>query len=154
MKLHQKSVEFQEKATYLGGVSNILMFTPDDPILPIFSGFKPPTSNYSCYYIHLHVYDYVYTISEGGMIQVQFITFFFMDPRMNAKSWGPLWHIHPEESETPIFEDFLSKPVMVLGINIYQTSLGFLVFLVEDFFFSERAKSWKQKKFDGPPFSK
>ena len=45
-------------------------------------------------------------------------------PRMNAKSWGPLWHIHPEEAETPIFEEFLSKPAMVLGINIYQTSLG------------------------------
>ena len=43
---------------------------------------------------------------------------------MNAKSWGPLWHIHPEEAETPVFEEFLSKPAMVLGINIYQTSLG------------------------------
>ena len=42
--------------------------------------------------------------------------------QMNAKSWGPLWHIHPEEAETPIFEEFLSKPAMVLGINIYQTS--------------------------------
>lgn len=72
------------------------------------------------------------------MIRVQFITcshvfrgcfafgHFFSPgkPRMNAKSWGPLWHIHPEEAETPIFEEFLSKPAMVLGINIYQTSLG------------------------------
>ena len=63
MKLHQKSVEFQENEIYLGGVSNILMFTPDDPILLIFSGFKPPTSNYSCYYIHLHVYD-IYRFSK------------------------------------------------------------------------------------------
>lgn len=44
--------------------------------------------------------------------------------RMNAKSWGPLWHILPEEKETPVFEQFYRHPVMMLGINIYQTPLG------------------------------
>ena len=44
--------------------------------------------------------------------------------RMNAKSWGPLWHILPEEKETPAFEEFYRHPVMMLGINIYQTPLG------------------------------
>lgn len=44
--------------------------------------------------------------------------------RMNAKSWGPLWHILPEEKETPVFEKFYRHPVMMLGINIYQTPLG------------------------------
>eukprot|EP00435_Cladocopium_sp_Y103_P069119 s624_g32.t1 len=43
---------------------------------------------------------------------------------MNAKSWGPLWHILPEEKETPVFEHFYRHPVMMLGINIYQTSSG------------------------------
>ena len=71
-------------------------------------------------------------------------------PRMNAKSWGPLWHIHPEEAETPIFEEFLSKPAMVLGINIYQTSLGCWEFCCS----KTEWKSWKQKKHHGHSFPK
>jgi len=110
--------ELLQRHVIIGQTQFVLLMTPSNDSWKVYRLFKEWTCCQLPVPSQVIKSDTIRKRQSTGMILARIVQ------QMNAKSWGPLWHILPEEKETPAFEEFYRHPVMMLGINIYQTSGG------------------------------